>query len=60
MITGSRFALMEIKTIFFYILLNFSLEKTPKTQIPLKLEKIPIAMKPEGGIWTALTPRETM
>lgn len=51
---------MEIKTIFFYILLNFSLEKTPKTQIPLKLEKIPIAMKPEGGIWTALTPRETM
>lgn len=56
---GSRFALMEIKAIFYYILLNFSLEVTEKTQIPLQLEKHPLAVKPEKGVWVELKPRET-
>lgn len=55
---GSRFALMELKTIFFYLLLNFSFEVCDKTEIPLKFAKIPIGIKPENGIWLALKPRD--
>jgi len=54
---GSRFALMEIKTVFFYLLLNFSIEVTEKTQIPLKFTANPIGFKPEHGVWVALKPR---
>jgi len=54
---GSRFALMEVKTIFFYLLLNFSIEVTEKTQIPLKFENLPFQVKPEKGIWVELRPR---
>ncbi|XP_070502406.1 probable cytochrome P450 9f2 [Chironomus tepperi] len=54
---GSRFALMEVKTIFFYLLLNFSIEVTEKTQIPLKFENLPFQIKPEKGIWVELKPR---
>jgi cytochrome P450 family 9 len=49
---------MELKTIFYYLLLNFSFEVTEKTQIPFKYENVPFAMKPENGIWVALKPRE--
>lgn len=55
---GSRFALMELKTIFYYLVLNFSLEVTEKTQIPLKFDKNPIGLKTERGIWVALKPRK--
>jgi cytochrome P450 family 9 len=54
---GSRFALMEVKTIFYYLLKNFSLEITEKTQIPLKLLPNPVAMRTEKGIWVGLKPR---
>uniref|UniRef100_A0A6B2E9E1 Putative cytochrome p450 9b2 n=1 Tax=Phlebotomus kandelakii TaxID=1109342 RepID=A0A6B2E9E1_9DIPT len=53
---GSRFALVEIKVLLYYLILNFKIEATEKTQIPLKLTKDPI-MKPEKGIWVQLTPR---
>ncbi|XP_058462582.1 probable cytochrome P450 9f2 [Malaya genurostris] len=36
---GSRFALMEIKAIVYYLLLKFSFNRNEKTQIPLKLKK---------------------
>lgn len=55
---GSRFALMEIKTIFYYLLLNFSFEVNQKTQIPLKYHKSPIGLKTEKGIWISLKPRD--
>ena len=55
---GSRFALMELKTIFYYLMLNFKFEVTEKTQIPLKLANNPIGIKTEKGIWMALKPRE--
>jgi cytochrome P450 family 9 len=48
---------MEIKTIFYYLLLQFSFEATEKTQIPLQFEKSPFAVKPEKGIWAELRPR---
>jgi len=34
---GSRFALMEVKTLIYYLLLTFDFEPTAKTQIPIKL-----------------------
>ena len=55
---GSRFALMELKTIFYYLMLNFRFEVTEKTQIPLKLVNNPITAKTEKGIWMALVPRD--
>jgi len=54
---GSRFALMEIKTIFYYLVLNFSIEVTEKTQIPLQLQKNPLGVRADKGIWVALKPR---
>jgi cytochrome P450 family 9 len=54
---GSRFALMEVKTIFYYLLKNFSLEVNEKTQIPLKLNPSPVGLKTEKGIWVGLKPR---
>ncbi|XP_055696969.1 probable cytochrome P450 9f2 [Phlebotomus papatasi] len=53
---GSRFALMELKALMYYILLNFKIEPNEKTQIPLKLTKNP-TMLSEKGIWVQLTPR---
>lgn len=49
---------MEVKTIFYYLLLNFSFEVTEKTQIPVQFEKNPFALRPEKGIWVKLQPRE--
>ncbi|XP_058462574.1 probable cytochrome P450 9f2 [Malaya genurostris] len=54
---GSRFALMEMKFIVYYLLLNFSFEVHEKTQIPLKFEKSPTRLKPEKGVWVKFKPR---
>lgn len=51
---GSRFALMEMKAIVYYLLLNFSFEVHEKTQIPLKLQKSPSRLVSEKGIWVGL------
>lgn len=56
---GSRFALMEMKTIIYYLLLNFKFEVTAKTQIPLQYAKTQFGLKTERGVWVALVPRET-
>lgn len=53
---GSRFALMQMKCAFYYLLLNFTLEVCEKTQIPLKLIK-GARTQPEKGIWLELCPR---
>uniref|UniRef100_A0A1B0D3B4 Uncharacterized protein n=1 Tax=Phlebotomus papatasi TaxID=29031 RepID=A0A1B0D3B4_PHLPP len=50
---GSRFALMEMKALIYYILLNFKIEPNEKTQIPLKLSKEP-AMKTEKEMFQLL------
>ena len=54
---GSRFALMEVKAVLYYMLLNFSFEVCKKTKIPLELQKISFGVRAEGGIWVGLTPR---
>jgi cytochrome P450 family 9 len=48
---------MEVKGIFYYLMLNFSLEVTEKTQIPLKFQKNPFVVRPEKGIWVQLKSR---
>lgn len=53
---GSRFALMEIKAIIFYILLNFSLAPNAQTQIPIRLQKSSFAI--EKGLFVDLVPRK--
>jgi cytochrome P450 family 9 len=55
---GSRFALMEVKTIFYYLLVNFKFVACEKSQIPLQLHKTPIGLKTEKGIWMKLQPRK--
>nr|ARO50431.1 cytochrome P450 [Chironomus tentans] len=54
---GSRFALMEMKTVFYYLLLNFKFAVTEKTKIPLAFNKIPVGIKIENGVWIGLEPR---
>jgi cytochrome P450 family 9 len=54
---GSRFALMELKTLFFYLLSSFKFEVCEKTQIPLKYANMPFAVRAEKGIWLNLKPR---
>lgn len=47
---GSRFALMNIKAIAFYLLLNFNIQPYEETQIPIKFAKAPAVLTPEKGI----------
>lgn len=48
--TGSRFALMQIKSVMYNLVLNFELKPNLKTQIPLKLQKTPFAILTERGV----------
>lgn len=57
LITGSRFALMELKAISFYLLLNFDLQPYEKTQIPVKLAKAAANFATEKGIHLELRQR---
>ncbi|XP_066261391.1 cytochrome P450 9e2-like [Euwallacea similis] len=52
---GSRFALLEVKTVFFHLLSKFKLVVIDKTQVPLKLsKKFAINIRPEAGLWLGL------
>ena len=48
---GSRFALLETKTLFFYILSHFEIVPVEKTQIPLVLSKKQFNLTAENGFW---------
>lgn len=54
---GSRFALMEIKALFFYLLLNFNIQPYEKTQIPIKIAKAAANWSTERGIDLEFKPR---
>lgn len=54
---GSRLALMEIKSIVYYLLKDFSFEPTEKTQIPLQLSKKGFNLQGEKGVWLEFKPR---
>ncbi|XP_049294622.1 probable cytochrome P450 9f2 isoform X1 [Anopheles funestus] len=55
---GSRFALMEVKSVIFYLLKNFTFERSDKTQVPLKLKHSPAVLAAEKGIWIRFKPRK--
>ncbi|KAI4464078.1 cytochrome p450 [Holotrichia oblita] len=54
---GSRFAILETKTIFFSMLSKFNFVTIDKTQIPIKLSKKSFNVAGENGIWIGLEPR---
>nr|QZM07458.1 cytochrome P450 monooxygenase CYP9EK4 [Lasioderma serricorne] len=55
---GSRFALLEIKILFFRILSRFSIVFTEKSRLPIKLVTMGFNMKPEGGFQMGLKKRK--
>nr|XP_049464507.1 probable cytochrome P450 9f2 isoform X2 [Anopheles coluzzii] len=55
---GSRFALMEVKAIIYYMLREFSFERTPNTQVPLRLAKGFAGMRSEKGVFVEFRPRK--
>ncbi|XP_031624487.1 uncharacterized protein LOC116341517 [Contarinia nasturtii] len=57
---GSRFALMEVKAILYYLLLNFSFVANEKTENPLELKKIPFSLSLKNGMHLELKPRKNM
>ncbi|XP_072400637.1 cytochrome P450 9e2-like [Diabrotica undecimpunctata] len=48
---GSRFALLEIKVLFFHLLSNFEIVPGPKTEIPLQISKKQFNLTAENGFW---------
>jgi cytochrome P450 family 9 len=50
---GNRFALLEIKALFFNLLLNYEIVPTKKTPIPLVLSK-DFSQIPEDALWLGL------
>lgn len=57
-VTGSRLALVELKAIFYYLLLNFSFEPNGVTQIPVQLKRLPFSLVAEKGVHLELKPRK--
>ncbi|XP_065167280.1 cytochrome P450 9e2-like [Atheta coriaria] len=57
---GSRFALMECKTLVFHILRNFELTVIAKTTIPMKLAKQQFNPAIEGGFWVGYKRRQNV
>lgn len=53
---GSRFALMECKTLLFFLLLNFELVPSENTNIPIKISRKSLQVIPDGGNWLGLKP----
>lgn len=54
---GSRFALMEAKSIFFDILLNVKLMKCARTENPIQLKTRTFNLNAKNGFWIKFMPR---
>ncbi|XP_075973602.1 uncharacterized protein LOC142974917 [Anticarsia gemmatalis] len=46
---GMRFAMMELKVVLHYLIINFKIVKTPKTQDPIKLKPHNFNIRVTGG-----------
>ncbi|EFN77010.1 Cytochrome P450 9e2 [Harpegnathos saltator] len=57
MCIGNRFALMETKVLLFHLLARCDLLPCEKTPIPIMLARDGFTMKPEGGFWLKVVPR---
>ena len=57
MCTGYKFAIIECKILFCYLLYHCKLRVSPKTRLPLQLGTDTILMAAEGGFWLRLESR---
>lgn len=57
MCIGNRFSLMEAKISLFHLLSTFVIEKSPRTQAPIKLSNQAINLIPTKGFWLNLKVR---
>ncbi|XP_055589826.1 probable cytochrome P450 9f2 [Uranotaenia lowii] len=57
---GSRLALMEVKSVLFYLLKDFRLGRTDRTEDTVKLSKSLFGLKAENGIWVKFKPRSAL
>ncbi|XP_059612486.1 probable cytochrome P450 9f2 [Phlebotomus argentipes] len=55
---GSRFALMEVKSLIFYLIINFHFDLSDKTEDPLILAGSAVGLKARNGVWIKFRPRE--
>lgn len=55
---GSRFALMEVKALLYYLLLNFTIEPNSDTLMPVKLKKTAMGLVAEDGLSLDFVPRK--
>ncbi|XP_052862555.1 probable cytochrome P450 9f2 [Anopheles cruzii] len=56
---GSRFALMEIKAVLYYLLKQFRVVPCARTQIPLQFKKSVTQFATEHGVWLEFQPRSS-
>lgn len=56
---GSRLALMEVKCMVYYLLKDFELIATGKTQIPVRIARDSFGLHPEKGVWIEFKPRSS-
>lgn len=54
--TGSRFALLEIKVLFYHVLSKFELTVSKKSCVPIQLTR-EFNLTVKGGFWLGLKPR---
>lgn len=54
MCVGMRMALLQIKACLAMLLKKYSLELSPKTEIPLKMIPVALLPTPKGGLWVSI------
>lgn len=54
---GNRFAQMEVKVLIYYLLRNFTLNVSAKTEIPLTIKSSPFGLAPANGLHLMLRRR---
>ncbi|EDS40005.1 cytochrome P450 3A19 [Culex quinquefasciatus] len=54
---GSRLALMQAKCILYYLFLNFEVQISSRTDVPMQLDKRSMGVNAKNGFWFHLVPR---
>uniref|UniRef100_A0A8D8FLC8 Cytochrome P450 9e2 n=2 Tax=Culex pipiens TaxID=7175 RepID=A0A8D8FLC8_CULPI len=54
---GSRLALMQAKCILYYLFLNFEVQISSRTDVPMQLDKRSMGVNAQNGFWFHLVPR---
>lgn len=57
-ITGKRFALLEMKLALATFLYKYEIDVSSKTRHPLQLDPRAFILAPRDGIWLKISPRE--